>query len=196
MKVLKSTPFDFHCSHIMAYHFGLQLRGLQVIQDIHFPVKKSTRRQVSFFGSAEIRKRLSTVTAVVFFFLGLGVFPGLRGAGRYLLNEIRNAFYGIGSPLLEKMMANKEVLSVGAYLNKALTLSNWLIYFMILIMALCMIGFLYIKICRIFSQDTAPCIQMDLQQSNGDFGNSDNCSSRGCFPELDEGGYCHARQPV
>ena len=162
-----------------------------------FPVKKSTRRQVSYSWISRNPKAIIHSWQPWYFVSSAWVLISWFAWGRQnLMNEIRNAFYGSGSPLLEKMMGNKEVLSVGVYLNKALTLSNWLIYFMVLIMALCVIGFLYIKYSEYFHKILLHVIQMDLQQSNGDFGNSDNCASWDCFPELDEGGYCHARQPV
>lgn len=149
---VEKYPFRFS---LLAY-FGLSLwfvaSGINVIQDICVPEKKGDHKQVSYLGSTEIRKRLPAIMAVVFCFLGLGMIAWFTWGKLYLLNQIRNAFYGSGLPLLEKMMGNKENLSVGVYLNKALTLSNWLIYFMVLILVLCMIGFLYIKYSEYFNK--------------------------------------------
>ena len=142
---VEKYPFRFSLLAYYGFSIWFATSGIQVIQDIHVPVKNGTRRQVSYSGSAETRKRLSAIAAVIFCFLGLSMIAWSTWGRRNLINEIRNAFYGSGSPWFEKMMENKNYLSVGAYINKALTLSNWLIYIILIIMTLCLIGFLYCK---------------------------------------------------
>jgi len=142
---VEKYPFRFSLIAFYGLSLWFAVSGVQFIQNIHGPRFESTRRQLTFSGSAIIRKRLFSITAVLSCIFGLSLIFWFAWGQRILLDEIRYAFYGRGLPVLEKMMANKEILSVGAYLNKALTLSNWLTCFMAALFVLCVIGSLYIR---------------------------------------------------
>jgi hypothetical protein len=90
-----------------------------------------------------MQKRIRKYFAYIFYSQGIVLIFWVIWGRAILFNEIRSAYAGNGYQLIETFMENKDFLSIDAYLNKAMILSNRLIYFILAVMLICVFGFLY-----------------------------------------------------
>jgi len=144
---VEKYPFRFT---LVAY-YGLALwfasAGLPVIMDLKIFLEK-IRNKITLAGNLSLKspvkqKRLRTFFNVISCFLGAVLIAWVTWGRTFLLQEVKKAYEGTGYYLIESMMKNKDVLTIGAYLNKALILSNWLIYFLAVVILGCVIATVY-----------------------------------------------------
>ena len=155
---VEKYPFRF----TMVAYYGLALwfasAGLSPIRDLKIFLEK-TRKKGDFIWNSSVKsplrqKGIRKIFAVIFCSQGIFLISWVTWGRSILLKEIRNAYEGNGYPLIETMMKNKDVISIDAYLNKAMILSNWLIYFMAVAMLVCVFGFLYFLLYKKFQNLT------------------------------------------
>ena len=151
---VEKYPFRFT---LVAY-YGLALWfasvGLGTIRDLKIFLEKTRKKRVYIWNTSMKsplrQKGIRKIFAVIFCSQGILLIFWATWGRSILLKEIRNAYVSNGYPLIETMMKNKDAISIDAYLNKAMILSNWLIYFMIAAMLVCVFGFLYFLLYKKF----------------------------------------------